>query len=74
LKVTIVRSRPPGLRYFRAIGAADFGALLTCGIDFAAEAVLRPDAEFRRTQILMGGPDLRPDWAFRGRRVRLCGR
>jgi hypothetical protein len=41
--------------YFRAIDAADVGALLTCGVDFAAEAVLRPDWEFRRTQTLMGG-------------------
>jgi hypothetical protein len=41
--------------YFRTIGAADVGALLTCGVDFAAEAVLRPDWEFRRTQTLMGG-------------------
>ena len=41
--------------YFREIGAADVGALLTCGVDFAAEAVLRPDWEFRRTQTLMGG-------------------
>jgi L-2-amino-thiazoline-4-carboxylic acid hydrolase len=41
--------------YFRAIGAADVGALLTCGVDFATEAVLRPDWEFRRTQTLMGG-------------------
>lgn len=41
--------------YFNAIGAADIGALLTCGVDFAAEPVLRPDWEFRRTQTLMGG-------------------
>ena len=41
--------------YFRAIGAADVGALLTCGVDFATEAVLRPDWEFRRSQTLMGG-------------------
>ena len=41
--------------YFRAIGAADVGALLTCGLDFAAEWVLRPDWEFRRSQTLMGG-------------------
>ena len=41
--------------YFRAIGAADIGALLTCGVDFAAEAVLRPNWEFRRSQTLMGG-------------------
>ena len=38
----------------RSIGAADVGALITCGVDFAAEAVLRPDWEFRRTQTLMG--------------------
>jgi hypothetical protein len=41
--------------YFRAIGAADVGALLTCGVDFATEAVLRPDWEFRRSQTVMGG-------------------
>ena len=41
--------------YFRAIGAADDGALLTSGIDIEAESVLRPDWEFRRTQTLMGG-------------------
>src|SRR5258708_4126764 len=41
--------------HFRSIGAADVGALLTCGVDFAAEAVLRPDWEFRRSQTLMGG-------------------
>ena len=41
--------------YFRSIGAADVGALLTCGVDFAAQAVLRPDWELRRTQTLMGG-------------------
>jgi hypothetical protein len=41
--------------YFRAIGAPDVGALLTCGVDFATEAVLRPDWEFRRSQTIMGG-------------------
>src|SRR5262245_11464356 len=41
--------------YFRAIGAADVGAPLTCGVDFAAEGVLRPDWEFHRTHTLMGG-------------------
>ena len=53
--------------YFRAIGAADVGALLTCGLDFAAEGVLRPDWEFRRSQTLMGGAshcDFR--WRLRG--------
>jgi L-2-amino-thiazoline-4-carboxylic acid hydrolase len=41
--------------YFRSIGAADVGAQLTCSVDFATEAVLRPDWEFRRTQTIMGG-------------------
>jgi hypothetical protein len=53
--------------YFRAIGAADVGALLTCGLDFATEAVLRPDWEFRRSQTIMGGAshcDFR--WRLRG--------
>ena len=53
--------------YFRGIGAADAGALLTCGLDFAAEGVLRPDWEFRRSQTLMGGAshcDFR--WRLRG--------
>ena len=36
------------------------GALLTCGVDFATEAVLRPDWEFRRTQTIMGGAMNRP--------------
>ena len=53
--------------YFRAIGAADVGALLTCGVDFATEAVLRPDWEFHRSQTIMGGAshcDFR--WRLRG--------
>lgn len=53
--------------YFRAIGAADVGALLTCGVDFATEPVLRPDWEFRRSQTIMGGAshcDFR--WRLRG--------
>ena len=41
--------------YFHAIGAADVGAMLTCAFDSAAEPVLRPDWEFRRTQTIMGG-------------------
>ena len=41
--------------YFRRIGAADVGALLTCGVDFAAQATLRPDWELRRSQTIMGG-------------------
>jgi len=41
--------------YFREIGEPEIGALLTCGVDFAAEAKLRPDWEFRRTQTRMQG-------------------
>jgi hypothetical protein len=53
LAINITRCR--FAEHFRAIGAADVGALLTCGLDFAAETVLRPDWEFRRTQTLMSG-------------------
>ncbi len=41
--------------YFRKIGEPEIGALLTCGIDFAAERRLRPDWEFERTQTRMQG-------------------
>jgi hypothetical protein len=41
--------------YFRGIGEPEIGALLTCGVDFANEAIQRPDWEFRRTQTLMKG-------------------
>ena len=41
--------------YFRSIGEPEIGALLTCGVDFANEALLRSDWEFRRTQTLMQG-------------------
>jgi hypothetical protein len=54
--------------YFRAIGEPEIGALLTCGVDFATQAKLRPDWEFRRTQTLMKGAahcDFR--WRLRGR-------
>ncbi len=44
-------------QYFRAIGEPEIGALLTCGVDFANEALQRPDWEFRRTQTLMQGAD-----------------
>lgn len=44
-------------QYFREIGEPEIGALLTCGVDFANEALLRPDWEFRRTQTLMQGAD-----------------
>ena len=41
--------------YFRSIGEPEIGALLTCGIDFANEATMRPDWEFTRSQTLMKG-------------------
>jgi hypothetical protein len=41
--------------YFRSIGEPEIGALLTCGVDFAAQATLRPSWEFRRTQTQMEG-------------------
>jgi hypothetical protein len=42
-------------QYFRSIGEPEIGALLTCGVDFANEAMQRPAWEFRRTQTLMNG-------------------
>lgn len=41
--------------YFRSIGETEIGALLTCGVDGATQAKLRPDWEFQRTQTLMKG-------------------
>lgn len=41
--------------YFRAIGEPEIGALMTCGVDFAAEAHMRPGWDFSRTQTLMEG-------------------
>ena len=41
--------------YFRSIGEPAIGALLTCGVDFATQAALRPDWDFTRTQTLMNG-------------------
>ena len=43
--------------YFRRIGEPEIGALLTCGVDFAVEAKLRPDWEFTRTQTRMQGAE-----------------
>lgn len=39
--------------YFRSIGEPEIGALMTCGVDFAAEALVRPDWAFDRTQTRM---------------------
>jgi len=41
--------------YFRSIGEPEIGALMTCGVDFAAEAHMRPGWEFARTQTRMQG-------------------
>ena len=41
--------------YFRSIGEPEIGALMTCGVDFAAEARMRPGWDFSRTQTLMQG-------------------
>lgn len=41
--------------FFRSIGEPEIGALMTCGVDFAAEARMRPDWDFDRTQTLMQG-------------------
>jgi len=55
--------------YFRGIGEPEIGALLTCGVDFATQAKLRPDWEFGRgTQTLMqGAPYCEFRWRLRGR-------
>lgn len=51
--------------YFRSIGEPEIGALMTCGVDFAAEAHMRPGWEFSRTQTLMQGA---PHCDFRWKR------
>ena len=53
-------------QYFREIGEPEIGALLTCGVDFANEALLRPDWKFERTQTLMqGAPHCDFRWRLR---------
>lgn len=41
--------------YFRSIDEPEIGALMTCGVDFAAEALIRPQWTFERTQTRMQG-------------------
>ena len=41
--------------YFRKIGEPEIGALMTCGVDFAAEELVRPGWRFERTQTRMQG-------------------
>ena len=43
--------------YFRSIGEPEIGALMTCGVDFAAEELMRPGWTFVRTQTRMQGYD-----------------
>lgn len=51
--------------FFRSIGEPEIGALMTCGVDFAAEARMRPGWEFSRTQTRMQGA---PHCDFRWRK------
>ena len=52
--------------YFRSIGEPEIGALMTCGVDFAAEAHMRPGWEFTRTQTRMeGAPHCDFRWLLR---------
>ena len=39
--------------YFRSIGEPEIGALMTCGVDFAPEDLVRPNWEFERTETRM---------------------
>lgn len=41
--------------YFRSIGEPEIGALMTCGVDYAAEELTRSEWEFERTQTRMQG-------------------
>ena len=53
--------------YFRAIGEPEIGALMTCGVDFAAEERIRPGWTFERTQTQMqGAPHCDFRWRKRG--------
>lgn len=51
--------------YFRSIGEPEIGALMTCGVDFAAEELVRPNWAFERSQTRMQGA---PHCDFRWRR------
>jgi hypothetical protein len=58
--------------YFRSIGEPAIGSLLTCGVDFAAQAALRPDWEFRRSEgsLMSGAPRCEFRWRLRSREAR----
>jgi len=55
-------------RYFRSIGEPEIGALMTCGVDYAVNAKLRPSWDFTRTQTQMqGAPFCDFRWRLRGK-------
>lgn len=41
--------------FFRQIGEPEIDALVTCGVDYAAENLIRPEWEFERMQTRMQG-------------------
>ena len=41
--------------YFSSIGEPEIGALMTCGVDAAAEELMRPGWEYSRTMTRMSG-------------------
>lgn len=43
--------------YFRSVGEQEIGALLTCGVDFRTEELMRPSWQFSRTQTRMQGAE-----------------
>ena len=52
--------------YFNSIGEPEIGGLMTCGVDFATEELVRPSWQFRRTQTRMQGA---PHCDFRWRKT-----
>ena len=43
------------MEFFRQIGEPEMDALVTCGVDYAAENLIRPEWEFERMQTRMQG-------------------
>ena len=43
------------VEFFRQIGEPEMDALVTCGVDYAAENLIRPEWEFERMQTRMQG-------------------
>ncbi len=52
--------------YFRSIGELEIGALMTCGVDYAAEELIRPEWDFERTQTRMQGAPHCDFWWHKG--------